>query len=206
MKSVLLVSLLLLGIVAFSLNANRGIEDDLVRLSQYNVATFAGGCFWCMEASFESVEGVVEVISGYTGGYVVNPTYEQVSRGGTGHLEAVQVFFDPNIVSYIELLDVFWRSIDPTDDGGQFFDRGDQYKTAIFYHDVEQMRLAISSRDDLEQSGRFDKPIVSGIIEFSEFYRAEEYHQDYYMKNVLRYELYSNASGRKTFMEKIWGK
>ena len=178
---------------------------ESVELSRYDAATFAGGCFWCMEAAFESVDGVVEAVSGYTGGTVVNPTYEQVSRGGTGHLEAVQVYHNPAVVSYDELLDVFWRSIDPTDDGGQFVDRGGQYKTAIFYHDLAQKALAEASREALGNSGKFDEPVVSGILEFKVFYEAEEYHQDYYKKNVLNYKLYSSGSGRESFIEEHWG-
>jgi peptide methionine sulfoxide reductase msrA/msrB len=183
----------------------RYIPAESVELSRYETATFAGGCFWCMEAAFESVDGVVEAVSGYTGGTVVNPTYEQVSRGGTGHLETVQVYHDPAVVSYDELLDVFWRNIDPTDDGGQFVDRGGQYKTAIFYHDLVQKALAEASREELGNSGRFDEPVVSGILEFMVFYEAEEYHQDYYKKNVLNYKLYSSGSGRESFIEEHWG-
>ncbi len=158
-----------------------------------------------MEAAFESVDGVVEAVNGYTGGTVVNPTYEQVSRGGTGHLEAVQVYYDPAVVSYDGLLDVYWRNINPTDDGGQFVDRGSQYVTAIFYHNETQRFLAEASRSELNSSGRFDKPVVTGIVEFSVFYRAEEYHQDYYKKNVLNYEFYSSGSGRESFIEEHWG-
>jgi peptide methionine sulfoxide reductase msrA/msrB len=176
-----------------------------VNLSEFEVATFAGGCFWCMEAAFESFDGVAEAISGYTGGEIVNPTYEQVSRGGTGHFEAVQVYYDPDVVSYAELLDVFWRNIDPTDDGGQFFDRGTQYLTAVFYHNEAQRLAAMVSRDALNASGVFDEPVVTGILEFSVFYEAEEYHQDYYRKNVLQYKLYSSGSGREDFIEEHWG-
>lgn len=175
-----------------------------VDLSDYEVATFAGGCFWCMEAAFESVEGVVEAVSGYTGGTVVNPSYQEVSRGSTGHLEAVQVYYDPEVVRYDELLDVFWRNIDPTDDGGQFVDRGTQYLSAVFYHDDVQRLEAEQSKTLLDASERFDKPIVTGILEFTVFYEAEEYHQDYYRKNVLQYKLYSSGSGRTDFIENHW--
>jgi peptide methionine sulfoxide reductase msrA/msrB len=175
-----------------------------VDLSGYEVATFAGGCFWCMEAAFEPVDGVIEAISGYTGGTTVDPTYKEVSRGDTGHLEAVQVYYDPDVISYNELLDVFWRSIDPTDDGGQFVDRGKQYTSAVFYHTEEQRLKSEISKADLEASDRFSKPIVTGIVEFSFFYEAEEYHQDYYEKNVLQYKLYSSGSGREDFIEKHW--
>ncbi|GAB6068426.1 peptide-methionine (R)-S-oxide reductase MsrB [Methylothermus subterraneus] len=168
------------------------------------LATFAGGCFWCLEADFEKIEGVVEVISGYTGGEVENPSYEQVSSGTTGHLEAVQVRFDPDKIGYQELLEVFWRHIDPTDPGGQFVDRGPQYRPAIFYHNEEQKRLAEASKLALEQSGRFDRPIVTQILPLKKFYPAEEYHQDYFKKHPLRYRLYRLGSGRDRFLHSVW--
>jgi peptide methionine sulfoxide reductase msrA/msrB len=168
-------------------------------------ATFAGGCFWCVEADFEKVDGVVEVISGYAGGHQENPTYEAVSAGGTGHVEAVQVLYDPDKVSYKELLDVFWQHVDPTDPNGQFVDRGAQYRTVIFYHDDEQRRLANEFKKTLEKSGFFDKPIVTEIVPFSKFYRAEDYHQDYYKTHAIRYKYYRWNSGRDQFLEKVWG-
>jgi len=168
-------------------------------------ATFAGGCFWCVESDFEKVEGVVEVISGYTGGHKENPTYEEVSSGGTGHVEAVQVLYDPKKVSYKELLDVFWRHVDPTDAGGQFVDRGSQYRTAIFYHNDEEKRLAEESKKNLENSGRFKKPIETDILKAGPFYRAEDYHQDYYKNHSVRYKYYRFASGRDQFINKAWG-
>lgn len=168
-------------------------------------AVFAGGCFWCMEPPFEKLEGVREVISGYTGGLKENPTYEEVSSGGTGHLEAVQVIYDPAKVSYSKLLDVFWRQIDPTDAGGQFVDRGAQYRSAIFYHSEEQRRLAEQSKEAIGQSGRFSKkPIVTEILPEGRFYRAEGYHQDYYKENPIRYRLYRFNSGRDQFLRKVW--
>ncbi len=197
---VILVALVIL-VAAFGFP---GEEKDYSDLSDFEVATFAGGCFWCMESAFEVVDGVAESISGYSGGTEVNPTYEEVSRGQTGHLEAVQVYYDPDVVSYAELLDVFWRNINPTDDGGQFVDRGSQYKTAVFYHDENQRVTAEASKHELDISGRFDDPVVTRIIEFSAFYEAEEYHQDYYKKHVLNYELYSSGSGRKQFIEDYW--
>jgi len=172
---------------------------------EYVTATFAGGCFWCVESDFEKVDGVVEVISGYTGGHVENPSYEQVSAGGTGHVEAVQVVYDPEKISYKELLDYFWRHVDPTDAGGQFVDRGSQYRSVIFYQDEEQKSLAEESKRELEKSGHFNKPIVTEIVPFSKFYRAEDYHQDYYKKNPLRYKYYRFASGRDQFLKKTWG-
>jgi peptide methionine sulfoxide reductase msrA/msrB len=167
-------------------------------------ATFAGGCFWCIESDLEKVKGVKEVISGYTGGDKQDPTYEEVSAGGTGHAEAVQVTYDSNQVTYRELLEVFWRHVDPTDPGGQFVDRGSQYRTAIFYHDEEQRRLAEESKRALERSGRFDKLIATEIVPLGEFFEAEEYHQDYYKKNPIRYKFYRFNSGRDQFLKKAW--
>jgi peptide methionine sulfoxide reductase msrA/msrB len=167
-------------------------------------ATFAGGCFWCMEPPFEKLDGVIAVTPGYAGGREQNPTYQQVCSGDTGHVEAVQIVFDPEKVSYQELLDVFWRQIDPTDPGGQFADRGTQYQTAIFYHDESQRRLAEKSKNSLANSGRFEKPIATRIEAYTTFYPAEEYHQDYYEKNPVRYRAYRQGSGRQGFLEKIW--
>jgi peptide methionine sulfoxide reductase msrA/msrB len=169
-------------------------------------ATFAGGCFWCMVPPFEKLDGVTEVISGYTGGHVANPTYEEVSSGTTGHMEAVEVTYDPTKVTYEKLLDVFWRQINPTDGGGQFVDRGSSYKSAIFYSSEEQKKLAEKSKKELEQSGRFDKPIVTEIRPAAPFYRAEEYHQDYWKKNPIRYKFYRYNSGRDQYLAKVWGK
>ena len=169
------------------------------------VGTFAGGCFWCTEADFEKLPGVVKVISGYTGGQKENPSYGEVSSGATGHVEAVQVYYDPSKVTYAEVLDYFWRHIDPTDGGGQFVDRGSQYRSVIFYHDEEQKRLAEKSKDELNKSGKFKRPIVTEIVPFTKFYEAEEYHQDYYKKNPLRYKFYRSNSGRDQFLEKEWG-
>jgi peptide methionine sulfoxide reductase msrA/msrB len=167
-------------------------------------AVFAGGCFWCTESDFEKVDGVIEAISGYTGGRVKNPTYEQVSGGGTGHLEVVKVVYDPSIVSYEQLLEVFWRHVDPTDPGGQFVDRGSQYQSSVFYADETEKRLAEESRQRLAASGRFNKPIVTEILHLEKFYPAEEYHQDYYKKNPIRYKWYRSGSGRDRFLENAW--
>jgi peptide methionine sulfoxide reductase msrA/msrB len=182
----------------------RAPTNEIVEFDNLSVATFAGGCFWCMEASFEAQEGVVEAISGYTGGTVENPTYKQVISGQTGHLEAVQVYYDPKIVTYENLLEVFWRSIDPTDNEGQFVDKGPQYRTAVFYHDEDQKVLAEKDKNQLDSSRIFDKPIVTEIRPYTTFYQAEEYHQDYYKKNVLRYNTYTKHSGRQDFFEKYW--
>ncbi|MGE5831902.1 MAG: peptide-methionine (S)-S-oxide reductase MsrA, partial [Methanomicrobiales archaeon] len=169
-------------------------------------ATFAGGCFWCMQPPFRMIGGVIEVVSGYAGGTKENPTYEEVSSGKTGHLEAVQVTYDPARVSYDTLLDTFWKQIDPTDPGGQFADRGSQYRTAIFYHDEEQKRLAEASKKRLEASGKFPAAVATEIRPFTNFYPAEEYHQDYDRKNPDRYHQYKVLSGRDRFIEKTWGK
>lgn len=168
-------------------------------------ATFAGGCFWCMEAPFEKLEGVKEVLSGYTGGYKEDPTYNEVSAGGTGHLEAVQIIYDPSKITYAELLDVFWKQVDPTDPNGQFVDRGQQYTTAIFYHNEEQKTLAEKSKEELEKHGKYERPIVTQIVKAPEFYQAEDYHQDYYKKNSIRYKYYRYNSGRDSYLKKIWG-
>lgn len=168
-------------------------------------ATFAGGCFWCMEPPFEKLRGVLDVVSGYTGGEEKNPTYEEVSAGATGHAEAVQIRFNAKQLSYGDLLEVFWRQIDPTDEGGQFVDRGAQYRSAIFYHNEEQKLMAEQSKAMLDKSGRFDKPIVTEILPAADYYRAEEYHQDFYKKSAVRYKYYRNNSGRDKFLEKAWG-
>jgi peptide methionine sulfoxide reductase msrA/msrB len=173
---------------------------------QLNVATFAGGCFWCTESDFEKVEGVVEAVSGYTGGQTMNPTYGEVSSGRSGHIEAVQVYYDPNKVSYDELLDVFWRHVNPTDAGGQFVDRGDQYQTAIFFHNAEQRQLAENSKLKMEQSRKYSSPIVTVFAELTIFYDAEKYHQDYYKKNPVRYKMYRWNSGRDQYLTKTWPK
>ncbi len=168
-------------------------------------ATFAGGCFWCVEADFEKVDGVVEAISGYTGGTKRNPTYREVASGRTDHVEAVRIVYHPDRVTYGELLDIFWRSVDPTDAGGQFVDRGAQYRTAIFPHDEEQRLQAEASKAALAASGVFDKPIVTEILPRTTFYPAEDYHQDYYKKNPVRYRFYRFNSGRDQFLKRVWG-
>jgi peptide methionine sulfoxide reductase msrA/msrB len=168
-------------------------------------ATFAGGCFWCMEEQFEKLKGVKEVISGYTGGHKKNPTYEEVSAGRTGHVEAVQVIYDPSQITYSELLDVFWKQIDPTDPDGQFADRGSQYRTVIFYHTDEQKSLAEKSKEGLQKSGRYGRPIVTEILPASPFYKAEEYHQGYYRRNPINYKFYRAGSGHDQYLKKIWG-
>jgi peptide-methionine (S)-S-oxide reductase len=168
-------------------------------------ATFAGGCFWCMEPPFEALPGVVSVTAGYTGGRIPKPTYEQVSDGGTGHAESVNVVYDPSKVSYEKLLDVFWHNVDPVTKGGQFCDRGDQYRTAIFTHGPEQKKLAEASRDALQASGKLPGPIVTQIVDAGPFYPAEDYHQDYYKKNPVRYGFYRGNCGRDARLKQLWG-
>lgn len=172
--------------------------------TQSKVATFAGGCFWCMVEPFDEMPGIQSVVTGYTGGDKPYPTYEEVISKQTGHVEAVQITYDPEVFPYSKLLDLFWRQIDPTDDGGQFFDRGDTYKTAIYYHDDEQQALAEESKTALAKSGRFSKPIVTEILPAKPFYPAEDYHQDYHKKNPSHYKRYKKGSGRKAFIEDNW--
>ncbi|NKC11896.1 MAG: peptide-methionine (S)-S-oxide reductase MsrA [Gammaproteobacteria bacterium] len=170
-----------------------------------DIATFAGGCFWCVEADFDHVPGVKKTISGYTGGKTENPTYDDVTYGDTGHFEAVQIHFDPSKVSYAELLEVFWRSVDPTDAGGQFCDRGSSYRTAIFAHSQEQLEAANKSKTGLEKTATLKQPIVTPILKAGTFYTAEEYHQNYYTKSPLRYRFYRYSCGRDARIEELWG-
>ena len=199
------VPLLVAVIVCRSEGAGQEKESVVMDDSKYEKATFAGGCFWCMEPPFENLEGVVKVVPGYIGGSKENPTYNEVSAGNTGHLEAVQISYDPQKVSYEKLVDVFWTQIDPTDEGGQFVDRGSQYTTAIFYHDDAQKRIAEESKVRLDKSGRYDKPIVTEIRQYTTFYEAEDYHQDFYKKSPDRYKSYKFFSGREQFLKRIWG-
>lgn len=175
-----------------------------MKQNQTELATFAGGCFWCMVKPFHLMEGVKSVISGYTGGQTENPTYKEVCQGTTGHTEAIQITFDPAIISYETLLEHYWQQIDPTDASGQFFDRGTSYRPAIFYHSEEQKRLAELSKQTLEQSHTFDKPIQVTIEAAKPFYPAEEYHQDYYLKEPEHYQRYFKGSGREAFIQQHW--
>ncbi len=206
MKSTLIIlvmiitSIFVFGYTSFA-DKKETMDDDMAGLS---VATFAGGCFWCTESDFEKVDGVKDAVSGYTGGKEKNPTYREVSGGSTGHTEAIQVYYDPMVVTYNKLLDVFWRHINPTDPGGQFVDRGLQYRSEIFYHDEVQKNLATASKKALAASMVFDKPIVTSITKFEIFYPAEAYHQDYHKKSSLRYKFYRAGSGRDKFLEKTW--
>lgn len=196
----IMVSLILWGSLTFwagSMDARAAVPAK---------AYFAGGCFWCMEEAFEQVEGVVAVVSGYMGGTVGNPRYEQVSGGGTGHAESVEVSYDPAKVSYQKLLDVFWRNIDPITPNAQFCDHGNQYRSAVFYGTDEEQRLSEESKAAIERSKRFSAPITTQLVKASEFYPAEDYHQDYYKKNPLRYKYYKFSCGRAQRLEALWGK
>jgi len=190
----------------FTAYAQKGAEKKTNSDQSLATATFAGGCFWCMEPPYDKLDGVISTTSGYTGGRKKNPTYEEVSGGTTGHAEAVQVTYDPTKVSYQKLLEVFWKNIDPFTPNAQFCDHGSQYRSAIFYHDEEQKRLAEASKQELEKSGRFTQPIVTEIVPAGEFYPAEDYHQDYYQNNPVRYKYYRYRCGRDEALEKIWGK
>lgn len=211
MKAIFLIIIMMcIGIIVVGFQNKSDQQDkkstDMsLEDSQLKKATFAGGCFWCVESDFEKVDGVAEAVSGYAGGHKDNPTYREVTAGGTGHTEAVQVYYDPIKTSYDQLLNVFWKHVNPTDAGGQFVDRGDQYRTAIFYHDEEQKLQAEASKRELQESGRFDKPIVTEIVPLTRFFQAEDYHQDYYKKSALRYKLYRYNSGRDQFLKKAWG-
>lgn len=195
-----IISIILISIV---LDKDKSIGTIFVE-DGLEVATFAGGCFWCIEADFEKLLGVVEAVSGYSGGDEENPTYLQVSSGATGHAESVQVIYNSSIISYEELLESFWRQINPTDFNGQFVDRGLQYRSVIFYHNEEQRKSAEDSKEKLDNSDIFDKPIVTEIVSFEVFYVAEEYHQDYHDDNSLQYNFYRFGSGRDQFLEEVW--
>ena len=206
-RLLVLLTLVTLGLVAlgFAVTASATDEPNVAIPDDAATATFAGGCFWCTEAAFDQTEGVYEAISGYTGGSVEDPTYEQVTSGATGHAEAVQVIYDPGLISYDELLTIYWRTVDPTDAGGQNYDRGSQYRTAVFVHDDEQRALAEASREALAESGRFDESIVTEVLEAEPFYAAEEYHQDFYLKAPDYYQAYVDGSQRYPFLDAIWG-
>ncbi len=180
------------------------VDSGTMAKTRKEKATFAGGCFWCMEHPFEKIDGVDSVVSGYIGGETVDPTYQDVSDGNTGHLEAVEITYDPSKVSYEKLLEIFWRQINPIDRGGQFVDRGSQYRSAIFYHNEEQKQMAQNSIRQLNDSGLFKVPIATELIKAETFYPAEEYHQDYYKKNPVRYKYYRYRSGRDDFIERVW--
>jgi len=206
-RQILMIAALVLAAVAAAAGAGAAEERTMKPVhANFQKATFAGGCFWCMEPPFDKLDGVISTTSGYTGGAGENPTYKEVSAGKTGHAEAVQILYDPEKVSYEKLLDVFWHQINPTTPDRQFVDVGSQYRTAIFYHDDEQRRLAEESKDRMAGSGRFEGPIVTQIVPAGPFWPAEDYHQDYYTKNPLRYKFYRFNSGRDQYLEKVWGK
>jgi peptide-methionine (S)-S-oxide reductase len=169
------------------------------------LATFAGGCFWCMVKPFDEMPGIERIVSGYTGGSISNPTYEDIKKGDTGHYEAVQIEYNPSLFPYENLLELYWPQIDPTDDGGQFFDRGSQYRTAIFYHSEKQKELAEKSKVEMEEKGRYQKPIVTEIKPAVNFYEAEDYHQEFYKKNPEKYKQERVESGRDTHIKEHWG-
>jgi peptide-methionine (S)-S-oxide reductase len=198
----LMASALLVAVLVTRAQTGSGQASD----ARYEKATFAGGCFWCMEPPFDELPGVISTTSGYTGGRTKNPTYEQVSAGITGHAESVEVVFDPAKIGYARLLDVFWKNIDPITANRQFCDSGTQYRSGIFYHTEEQKRLAEASKKALEDSGRFKEPIVTEIVAATAFYPAEEYHQDYYKKNPIRFKYYKYGCGRAKRLEELWGK
>lgn len=204
-ECLLLVFCILGGAIGmvFAEGENKGMAGKGAHLEK---ATFAGGCFWCMQPPYDKVKGVISTTVGYTGGAKENPTYEEVSSGKTGHAEAVEIVYDASKTSYSELLDVFWKNIDPMTLNQQFADRGTQYRTAIFYHNEEQKKLAIASKEKLEKSGKFKGPVVTEIVPASLFYPAEEYHQEYYKKCPVPYQLYKVGSGREGYLKKTWGK
>lgn len=209
MKQLKITVLLLVSVffAAGSLQAAAGTapKKEAAPAAQLQKATFAGGCFWCMEHPFDELPGVASVTSGYTGGHKKNPTYEEVSGGGTGHAEAVQVLYDPSRIGYDQLLTRFWHNIDPTVKDRQFCDVGNQYRSAIFYHNEEQRRLAVQSKKALETSKPFKAPVVTEVVQAGEFYPAEEYHQHYYKKNPLRYSYYRLSCGRDKRLKELWG-
>ncbi len=202
-----MISFLLAGIAAYAGITGNATGRKPVANATHKLekATFAGGCFWCMEPPFDRLPGVVSVTSGYTGGHVKNPTYEEVSAGGTDHAESVQIVFDPTKTGYEKLLDIYWHNIDPTLKDRQFCDAGHQYRTAIFYHSEEQRRLALRSKELLEKNKPFKGPVVTEIVPAGEFYPAEEYHQHYYKKNPIRYKFYRSGCGRDRRLQELWG-
>lgn len=198
---VIILSLLIIS----STNIYAQNNAIMKKITNTETATLAGGCYWCMDAPFEKTPGVIKVISGFAGGHVKNPTYEEVSTGTTGAVEAVQVIFDPSVISYSEILNIYWQQFDPTDKGGSFYDRGSQYESAIFYHNNTQKDLAELSMSQLERSGKFNKPIATKIEKFTTFYPASKDQQHYYKKNPIHYKQYRKASGRDQFIQKVWG-
>ena len=208
MKTIVTTIIIIIGIFALSgmtISMDKEMEDQMKGESETKIlAVFAGGCFWCTESDFEKVDGVIDAVSGYTGGHVVNPAYKEVSAGTTGHVEAIKVFYDPTKITYQKLLEVFWTHIDPTDGGGQFVDRGGQYRSVIFVANQTERQAAEESKERLSESGVFNKPIQTEILPLGPFYPAEAYHQDYYKKNPIRYKWYRSGSGRDKYLKKVW--
>ena len=202
-----IILIVLIAVLFTTINGSSESDDKSKSSSMPDLrkATFAGGCFWCMEPPFEKLPGVSKVISGYTGGKKENPSYKEVATGLTNHAEAIEIHYDSFTISYNDLLEVLWRNIDPTDGNGQFVDRGKQYRPAIFYHDQDQRKLAEKSRSKLEKSKRFKNKIKTNIVKATTFYAAEEYHQDFYKKSTIRYKIYRVGSGRDQFLKKYWG-
>ena len=205
MKKFIILGLLSILLVGCVTEMPKETKKEVEKPKNLKIATFAGGCFWCTESAFEAYNGIYDVVSGFTGGDEENPTYKEVSADKTGHVEATQLKYDPKVLSYKDLLEIYWRQIDPTDDGGSFVDRGESYKSVIFYHDEEQKKLAEESKKKLEESGKYDKPIVTEIRKAGKFWLAEEYHQDYHKKNPIRYKFYRGGSGRDQYREEVWG-
>ena len=213
MKKILLIltAFLVLGQVynLFAVDYDEGADiakrKEARANEKYEKATFAGGCFWCMQPPFDKLDGVITTTTGYAAGPEENPTYKQVSYGKTGHTESIEIIFDPQIITYDKLLDVYWMNVNPTDAGGQFVDRGTQYRPGVYYHNDEQRQALSASKMKLEESGRYDKPIVIEIAPAGVFWDAEEYHQMYYKKNTTHYKRYRSGSGRDQYIQKIWG-
>ena len=195
------ISRLIFGFLCLSFTFLQGVA-----MAETKLATFAGGCFWCMEPPFDATKGVLKTTVGYAGGTTKNPTYKEITSKDTGHRESIQIEYDPKIVSYEKLVEVFWQNIDPTQTDGQFNDRGEHYKTAIYFHDDEQKIVAEKSKKELSESNRFEEAIATDVTKYTNFFPAEDYHQEYYKKNPLHYKGYSIGSGRKGFIKKTWGK
>ncbi len=207
----IVLGLLIFGIFAIKQSAglwgsSQSVTTKPLKLKEgLKTAVLAGGCFWCIESDFEKISGVYEVISGYAGGHTVNPKYKQVSAGTSGHIEVVKIYYDPKVISYQGLIRKLWRASDPTDSDGQFSDRGNQYRPAIFYSNLDEKRIAEAEKQRINDSGKYDKMVTIDIIKLGKFYKAEEVHQNYYKKNPLRYKLYRRGSGRDRYLEKTWG-
>lgn len=205
MDAALISGIALISLIFLMVEQTTGVKEGPGE-QRLEKAIFAGGCFWCMQPAFDRLKGVISTAVGYTGGDVENPSYEQVCSGKTGHVEAIEIVFDPAIITFRELIETFWKNIDPTQPNGQFADTGNQYRTVIYYHDELQKRAAEASKQELESSGKFGSRIVTDIERAKQFYKAEEHHQEYYLKNPTHYTFYKKGSGRESFLERVWGK